>query len=224
MAAWLQQSGWAADHLTRRTSTMRSRTLPRTSLIAAATLVCAVALPASALAGDFMVRGRVLQLDPSNDSATLAGNVDINSRAIWEVDASYFFCPNLAVELIATTPVKQNVSLDGSKLGTLRHLPPTLTVQYHFMPESTLVRPYAGVGVNYTHFSAVNLAPGLDVDRNSWGLALQVGADFPITKQVYLNVDLKKIDIRTSVYSNGTNLGLVKVDPLLFGLGVGYRF
>ncbi len=204
---------------------MRTRILPRTSLIAAAALACAAALPASALAGDFMVRGRVLQLDPSNDSMTLAGQVDINSKLIWEIDASYFVTPNIAVEVIATTPQKQTVTLNGTTdLGTLRHLPPTVTVQYHFMPESTLVRPYAGVGVNYTHFSAVNLAPGLDIDRNSWGLALQVGADFPITKQIYLNVDLKKIDIRTSVSSNGTDLGLVKVDPLLFGVGIGYRF
>lgn len=204
---------------------MRTRILPRTSLIAAAALACFAALPVSALAGDFMVRGRVLQLDPSNDSQTLAGQVDINNKVIWEIDASYFFTPNIAVEVIATTPQKQTVTLNGTTaLGTLRHLPPTVTVQYHFLPEGTLVRPYAGVGVNHTHFSAVNLAPGLDIDRNSWGLALQVGADFPITKQVYLNVDLKKIDIRTSVYSNGANLGLVKVDPLLFGVGIGYRF
>lgn len=204
---------------------MRTRILPRTSLIAAAALACAAALPASALAGDFMVRGRVLQLDPSNDSQTLAGQVDINNKVIWEIDASYFVTPNIAVEVIATTPQKQTVTLDGTtSLGTLRHLPPTVTVQYHFLPEHSTVRPYAGVGVNYTHFSAVNLSPGLDIDRHSWGLALQVGADFPITKQVYLNVDLKKIDIRTSVSSNGANLGLVKVDPLLFGVGVGYRF
>lgn len=204
---------------------MSSRLNTPLHLIAAAALACAAALPASAWAGDLMVRGRVLQLDPSNDSQTLAGQVDINSRAIWEVDASYFFCPHLAVELIATTPVKQTVTLDGTTaLGTLRHLPPTLTVQYHFLPEHPTVRPYAGLGVNYTHFSAVNLSPGLDIDRHSWGVALQVGADFPITPKVYLNVDLKKIDIRTHVSSNGTDLGTVKVDPLLFGVGVGYRF
>lgn len=199
----------------------------RTRLIAAAALVCAAAAPA--YAGDFMVRGRVLQLDPANQGDGVGASVEVNSKLIWEIDASYFITPNVAVELIATTPQKQRLyvgsqSNPNNTIGTLRHLPPTLTVQYHFAPTNPTVRPYIGAGINYTHFSAVNLAPGLDIDRHSWGTAIQLGADFPITDKVSFNVDFKKIDIRTRVYSEGVEAGKVKIDPVLFGIGIGYRF
>lgn len=201
----------------------------RIRLIAAAALACAAAAPA--FAGDFVVRARVLQLDPANEStATLSalGGVSVNTKYIWEIDASYFVTPNVAFELIATTPQKQTVSLDGSKIGTLRHLPPTLTAQYHFAPTNPTVRPYVGFGVNYTHFSAVKLelsGTPLEIDRNSWGTAIQLGADFPINDKLSINVDFKKIDIRTDVtHPSLGNVGTVKVDPVLFGIGIGYRF
>ena len=201
----------------------------RIRLIAAAALACAAAAPA--FAGDFVVRARVLQLDPANEStATLSalGGVSVNTKYIWEIDASYFVTPNVAFELIATTPQKQTVSLDGSKIGTLRHLPPTLTAQYHFAPTNPTVRPYVGFGVNYTHFSAVKLelsGTPLEIDRNSWGTAIQFGADFPINDKLSINVDFKKIDIRTDVtHPSLGNVGTVKVDPVLFGIGIGYRF
>jgi len=182
----------------------------RTRLIAAAALACAAAAPA--FAGDFMVRARALQLEPANEGLGVGASVQVNTKTIWEIDASYFVTSNVALEVIATT---------------LRHLPPTLTVQYHFAPTNATVRPYIGAGINYTHFSAVNLAGGLDIQRHSWGTALQFGADFPITQNLSFNVDFKKIDIRTKVYSDSTHateLGTIKVDPVLFGIGIGYRF
>lgn len=206
----------------------------RTRLIAAAALACAAAAPA--YAGDFVVRARVLQLDPANqntaDAVITTDSVSVNTKYIWEIDASYFVTHNVAFELIATTPQKQTVSLGGTKIGTLRHLPPTLTAQYHFAPTNPVVRPYVGFGVNYTHFSAVNLNAQpvlgsdtpLDIDRHSWGTAIQLGADFPINDKLSVNVDFKKIDIRTRVYAGSTKLGTVKVDPVLFGVGIGYRF
>lgn len=199
----------------------------RTRLIAAAALACAAAAPA--YAGDFMVRARVLQLDPANQGDGAGASVEVNSKVIWEIDASYFITPNVAVEVIATTPQKQRLYLGpqndpNNTIGTLRHLPPTVTAQYHFAPTNPVVRPYIGAGVNYTHFSAVNLAPGLDVDRHSWGTAVQLGADFPINDKLSVNVDFKKIDIRTRVYSDGAEIGKVKIDPVLFGIGIGYRF
>jgi outer membrane protein len=203
----------------------------RTRLIAAAALACAAAAPA--FAGDFMVRARALQLDPAQDGTDTAALVRVNTKYIWEIDASYFITPNVALELIATTPQKQSLSIEGTpgqltSVGTLRHLPPTLTAQYHFAPTNPIVRPYVGFGVNYTHFSAVNITnptyAGLDIKRHSWGTAVQFGADFPITGNLSLNVDFKKIDIRTEATLNGTPIGTVKVDPVLFGIGIGYRF
>ncbi len=212
------------------------RSSVRVSVLAAAALL-AVAGSAQAAAGDIVLRARVLQLDPANESygPSLADNVvSVSSRTIWEIDASYFLTPNVALEIIATTPPKHTVYLGGTRIGTLRHLPPTLTAQYHIAPTNPTVRPYIGFGVNFTHLSSVKLDAGpvlggsvpLKADTDSWGTAIQLGADFPINEQLSINVDFKKIDISTkvSVKADGTYLGTVKVNPVLFGIGLGYKF
>ena len=193
--------------------------------------LAAVALAVAALApvaqaqtdGNWEVRLRAVNIDPANDNDNL--DVSINKKLIPEFDISYYFTPNIAAELILTYPQKHNVKLNGSVIGSVKHLPPTLTVQYHFMPDSTAFRPYVGAGVNYTNFTAVDLPSGLNLDRGSWGLAFQAGADIPLAKQWYLNVDIKKVYIRTDVNdATGAKLDTFKIDPLLVGVGIGYRF
>lgn len=209
----------------------------RSSLIAAAALACAALTPAvsQAGAGDIVVRARALYLEPANESDAIPdlapeNAIHVSSKYIWEVDASYFVTDNVALELIATSPQKHTVSIGDTKLGSVRHLPPTLTVQYHFAPTNPVVRPYIGAGVNYTRFSAVKLAvpdvAQLELETNSWGPAFQIGADFPITDRLSLNVDFKKIDIRSDVKIKGTDTVVtrVKIDPILFGVGLAYRF
>jgi outer membrane protein len=41
---------------------------------------------------------------------------------------------------------------------------------------------------------------------------------------MYLNFDLKKVYLGTDVSIAGVNQGSFKVDPVLFGMGVGWRF
>ena len=189
----------------------------------AAAVAALLAVPAFAQSeGPWMVRARAVNLNSANGDSTGLG-LSINDKVIPEVDISYFIRPNIAAELILTYPQKHDVRSFGTKIGTLKHLPPTLTLQYHFAPTAT-VRPYVGAGVNYTNFSSVNLPAGVNVDRNSWGLAVQAGVDIAVAKNVYLNFDLKKVQIRTDVSAAGTKVGTFKVDPLLFGVGVGYRF
>lgn len=200
-------------------------TLTRTRLMAAALLACAAAAAPAAHAGDFMVRARALYLEPANEGTSVAAGVSANSKYIWEVDASYFVTPNVAFEIIATSPQRHTIDLNGARIGTLRHLPPTLTVQYHFAPTNPTVRPYVGLGVNYTRFSAVKLLDGaVTIDKSSRGLAFQIGADFPITQNISFNVDFKKINIRTQAKLNGADIGTIKIDPTVFGIGIGYRF
>ncbi|BCN39337.1 outer membrane protein [Alicycliphilus denitrificans] len=168
-----------------------------------------------------MVRARAVHLDSSNGGAAGAAGVSINDKWIPEVDVSYFFTPNFAAELILTYPQKHDVRLNGGKIGTLKHLPPTLLGQYHFTGMGAF-KPYVGAGVNYTRFSSVDIAGGaLTVKKNSWGPALQVGFDYALDKNWSLNFDVKKVYIDTTV-SGG--IGKFKVDPVLVGLGVGYRF
>ena len=191
-----------------------------------ASVILAVFASGSALAqgfqaGDVLVRARAVNLDSANKDST-GLDLSVNDKTIPEVDVSYFFSPNIAAELVLTVPQKHTLSAGSTEIGSLRHLPPTLTVQYHF--DAGSFKPYVGAGVNYTHFSSVNLPDGVDIKRNSVGLALQVGVDIPVAKDVYLNVDVKKVQIGTKVSVSGTEIGKFKVDPLLVGVGLGWRF
>ena len=60
--------------------------------------------------------------------------------------------------------------------------------------------------------------------NDSVGLALQAGEDFKIDKTWSINLGVKKVQIRSDVLVGGAKVSAVKVDPMLIGLGVGYRF
>jgi len=172
--------------------------------------------------GNLLVRLRALNLDPANKDRT-GLDLSINSKVFPEVDITYFFSPNLAAELVLTYPQKQDVRAGGTKIGSLKHLPPTLSLQYHFTGLQGF-RPYVGAGLNYTRLSSVNLPAGVTIDKNSFGPAVGAGADVPLGGGWLFNVDVKKVLIRTDVFSGGTKLGEFRVDPVLFSLGVGRRF
>jgi outer membrane protein len=200
-------------------------------------MLLAVASTLSASAAVFaqespwLVRIRAVQLSPDNKSDQVGGTgasdrLSINSKTIPEVDISYFFTPNWSTELILTYPQKQDVRLDGNSIGSFKHLPPTLLAQYHFMPNEK-ISPYVGAGINYTRISNVQLLDGAArLESHSFGGALQAGVDIKIDRHWLVNFDIKKVQIRSDVYSttNGSKLSAVRIDPWLIGVGVGYRF
>jgi outer membrane protein len=197
-------------------------------IAAIAVLAACSSLATAATEGSLLVRVRAVHLNSANGDNTGLG-LSVNNKTLPEVDFSYFLTPNVAAELILTVPQKHTLYSNGVEIGSLKHLPPTLSLQYHFAPDATF-RPYVGLGVNYTNFSGVKFAPaivtalGPNVKRSSWGLSAQVGADIEIGKGTYLNIDLKKVQIDTDVISKGNKVGTFKVDPLLLGVGVGWRF
>lgn len=191
------------------------RTLITAALIAA--------LPATALADNFMMRVRAVNIAPDVSVSNPAYSaLDVSSEWVPEIDFTYFVTPNIGVELILGT-ARHEVTLGNTRLGKLNHLPPTVTVQYHFNPTST-IKPYVGAGVNYTRFYNVDLAPGLTLDSNSFGGALQAGVDIKVTENGYINLDVKKIWIGTEVQANGVKLTDLDIDPVVWGIGYGFRF
>lgn len=60
--------------------------------------------------------------------------------------------------------------------------------------------------------------------NNSFGPALQIGADYAVNKSWFVNVDVKKLWVKTDVSAAGTKLGTLKLDPWVFGIGVGTKF
>lgn len=180
-------------------------------------------------AGDFMVRARVIGVMPDEDaSTTIGGDVSVSNDVVPEVDFTYFITDNIALELIAAT-TKHDVSHSaGIDLGEVSLLPPTLTLQYHFMPKERF-SPYVGAGLNYTFFYDEDTAAGspvtsIDYD-NALGYALQVGADYALSDNWYANIDVKKIFLSTDVSLNGGAITAdVDIDPWIVGAGIGYRF
>ncbi|MFO1271818.1 MAG: OmpW family outer membrane protein [Rubrivivax sp.] len=196
--------------------------------LAVSSLVAVLAAPVAQAAddaGSWLVRGRAVHLASANKDDTGLG-LTINDKWLPELDISYFFAPNFAVELILTYPQKQTVhsSVLDKDLGTFKHLPPTLTAQYHFTSIPGF-RPYVGAGLNYTNISDVKILDGaVGLKHNSYGLAVQVGADIPVGGGWVVNLDAKKVQIGTNVYLNGADQGKFKVDPTLLSIGFGKRF
>ena len=207
---------------------MRTQTLARSAMFLAIVASTALPLAAQAQSTPWLVRLRAVHLDSANKDSTGLG-LSINNKWIPEVDVSYFFTPQIATELVLTYPQKQTIYSNGTEIGSFKHLPPPLTVQYHFT-DIGLIKPYVGAGINFTNFSDVKFNSATEaalhpsLDNNSWGFAGQVGVDYLLSKQVYLNLDLKYVQIGTDVYSSGVKAGTLKVDPWLVGLGVGWRF
>lgn len=214
------------------------------SLLLSAALAAALATPAYAEQGDWLVRLRGIYVAPQDDSgpvlpAVPTGSVTVDDAIVPELDFTYFFTNNIAAELIlATSP--HDISGAGalSALGEIADtmaLPPTLTLQYHFMPDAK-IRPYVGAGVNWTIFysedskasldAALGGATGVSLD-DSFGWAVQAGVDFDITERVFMNLDVKYIDIDTTATLNtggSINRVDVDIDPIVAGVGFGMRF
>lgn len=202
------------------------------TLAALATSVAPAMAQQSQSEGNWLVRARAVKIDPINDfdarQVLPNDSVEVQEKWIPEIDISYFFTKNIAAELVLTVPQKRHVHVDGvGDIGTFKHLPPSLLLQYHFNPEGTF-RPYVGAGINYTILSKEKMsALGGDVtlENRSIGAAIQLGFDYKIAKDLFLNVDVKKLQLRTDVYHSGVGtLGTLKLDPVLWGVGIGYRF
>ena len=191
--------------------------------VAVAVLAALAAAPMAAEAQNWVIGARALYVSP-NVSTSING-LGVDSAWWAELDFTYYITKNIALELIAGAN-KHEVTLNGANLGSVGVLPPTLTVQYHWNDLGAF-QPYVGAGINYTYFYDSDLADNtLHIKDSSWGGALQVGTDYEIAKNWYLNADIKYVWMSTDVYVNstGANLGSLDINPWIFGVGVRYRF
>jgi len=177
----------------------------------------------------WLVRARAVYIDPADKSDPLGGvgavdRIHVSDKTIPELDISYFFTPNLAAELMLTYPQRHKVYLDGNSIGSFRALPPGLIAQYHFMPAAQ-VSPYVGIGVNWTTFSRNKMMDGAaSLEHDSVGPVIQAGLDVKLGGPWSLNFDVKKVWLRSDVLLGGAKVSKAKVDPILIGAGIGYRF
>ncbi|OGS69875.1 MAG: OmpW family protein [Flavobacteria bacterium RIFCSPLOWO2_12_FULL_35_11] len=176
----------------------------------------------------WQARLRVIAIIPDVDDDLNAAKVDVSTAVVPELDFTYFFDENWAAELILAT-AKHNVDVDlgtGIDLGHVWILPPTLSLQYHFTGGT--VKPYLGAGINYTFFYGIDEG---DVDAMDYedavGFSMQGGLDFDLNDYWFLNVDLKKLLLKTDVeVDTGEGVIPVEVDlnPWIIGVGIGVKF
>ena len=224
----------------------------------ALTAALGLAAPASAHeAGDWLVRFGGSMVDPKSDNGSLDLS-DVQGFGIQDISVddqigvtfnfTYMYTANIGIELLAALPYEHDIEVEGlpGTAATVTHLPPTLSLQYHFLPDAKF-QPYAGLGLNFTWFTDESkeeglvaadaalteilgepVTTGIDVDSTSFGLAAQVGFDYIINERWFLNLDVRYIDISTeaTLIVNGENFQTadVDVDPIVYGIHVGYRF
>ena len=176
---------------------MNNKLLP--CLLAAS--LAAVALPAAAQsAGDWTIGIGVHQVDPKSDNGVLAN--------AW--------------------PFPHDISVKGvGRVGSTKHLPPTVSLQYHFNDKG-VVSPVLGVGLNYTTFFSEDTRGALDGTSlklgDSWGLAAHAGLDFRVSEKAAIRVDVRWIDIDSRVRVDGARMGTANIDPLVYGAAYVMKF
>ncbi|HKY83114.1 MAG TPA: OmpW family outer membrane protein [Sphingobium sp.] len=213
-------------------------------LCSGAALGALAAGPAQAAQGDVLVRLRGIMVVPNEKSGSVlpafpGEKVKVDNSVMPEVDITYMATDHVGLELIAATTKHCASGRTGTtgaigKLASTWVLPPTLTAQYHFLPEGK-VRPYVGAGINYTLFynekASGALASAVGATRvhmsDSVGWAGQAGVDVDLTDKVFLNLDVKYLDIDTTARLTTAAAGVQRVkvhlDPFVFGVGIGFR-
>lgn len=182
----------------------------------------------SATDDHWVVRVGAHVVDPQSNNGTLAGMRTTISKDTKPTESiEYMLTPAIGIDALAAIPFRHEVRLNGYKAASTKQLPPVIGVNYHFLRDQP-ISPFVGVGVNFTRFFSSRGEGVLSGDHvsiaNSWGAAAHAGIDIALSPRWLVMADLRWIDIRSDVHVNGVNVGKAKVDPLAYGLSVGYRF
>ncbi|MGO3756018.1 OmpW/AlkL family protein [Psychrobacter celer] len=197
----------------------------------ALTMTSAFAVPA----GTWTVAAGAHYVDPKSDNGTLNNglSVDVDGDVRPTISGEYFIADNVGVELLAAIPFHHDITLtdaNGNEVDAkTQHLPPTLSVQYHFdgynMPMN--LKPFVGVGVNYTTFfkERIYLGNGNDLELDdSVGVAGHIGLDIPYAPTESFRIDARYMDIKTDASLNGSDLGEVDISPWVYGVAFVKQF
>ncbi|MCG9629204.1 outer membrane protein OmpW [Vibrio sp. Isolate30] len=189
--------------------------------------------------GDFIVRAGAAIVSPNDSSGDVLGSsaleFSVDSNTQLGLTLGYMFTDNISFEVLAATPFSHGISVNGvGEVAETKHLPPTFMVQYYFGDSESDFRPYVGAGINYTVFFDESLTgtgknAGLtDVSLDdSWGLAANIGMDYMINDDWFLNASIWYADIgTTATYKTATDTFKtdVDIDPWVFMIGGGYNF
>ena len=164
------------------------------------------------------------------------------------INATYFFEKHWAVDILGAWPFEHDAYISGDvgfvpvkvNIGTVNHLPPTVSLQYHIAPDA-VIQPYVGLGANYTTFFSESVnSTAQEVGfvsfelADSWGFGFQLGANVDVGEKWLVNLDARYIQIKSKVtvtadlgdpdFVTFEVPGHLEIDPFVWSLLVGYKF
>ncbi|TCB67874.1 OmpW/AlkL family protein [Acinetobacter sp. ANC 4178] len=197
-----------------------------------AALIALMGISASAMAGGWQAKVGASVLSPTGDSTLAPGLlVEADHEFGFTPSIEYFFGDSpISAELLLATPFNHDVLLNGSKVASVKHLPPTITAKYNFK-NSTRFTPYIGVGG--TAFIAWD-EEGVAKDvKNDYGFAGQIGFNFQPAdaKNWGVYLDVRYADLSPEVTLDdataqavGKNKFDLNIDPIVYTIGYSYKF
>lgn len=183
-------------------------------------------------AGDIILRTGPIMVVPDTSTNNGSFKFNVNSNTQLGLTGTYMITDNIGVELLAATPFSHKIKLGDTLVGKTKQLPPTLYAQYYFGDKNSKAHPYVGAGVNYTtFFDEKEKLPGLKDLKldDSWGVAFNAGIDIDLTDNLMFNTSMWYAKIKSKATFNLKGVEKqqkadVKLDPMVFFMGIGYRF
>jgi outer membrane protein len=122
------------------------------------------------------------------------------------IGGEYFITDHVAGVVSLTLPRTYSFGARGSA----RLQSSNVTLKYYFTPENRL-RPYVAAGIDVT---ALYAATAAGMAHATVGPTVQAGLDVRLNPHWMLNADVSWAQVRSGI----------DIDPVQFGVGVGYRF
>jgi outer membrane protein len=136
------------------------------------------------------------------------------SGATLALNAEYFITDHVAGALDVTAPRTHSFDNASARLQSS-----VVRLNYHFLPESTW-DPYLGAGVNVTAFYAANGVTGLD--HVTIGPTVEAGLDVRLDPHWLMTAAVSWAQVQPA--ASGLQRHDIRLDPVQFGVGFGYRF
>lgn len=177
----------------------------------------------------WQVRARAIVYAPAPYYYRTVNGVEIDFSTTFapELDITFFFTRKFSAELALTTTKHdvEIVSQGNANAGSVRLIPPMINFQYHFYFGD--FKPYIGAGLSYAMYSGDDSGQFTAVDyKDDIGYSVQGGLDYMLNDTWFLNLDFKKMFLKSEVTFNNDATTTVEtnLDPIIAGIGVGMRF
>lgn len=199
-------------------------------------------------AGTFIGRLSVTRIAPDVRSGNLsepsfAGTqVDVKADTQPTGGITWMLTDRISFDLPLAAGFKHDIVGDGAiagvgKIGETKALPVTFLAQYRFGDAGSTVRPYVGLGPVYAKFykerttaALTGLTGGTAADpttlsiESRFGLAGQIGVSVALAPRWSLDAAVIKTKLKTkATLSSGQTIN-VRLDPMVYSMGVSYQF